>query len=127
MVGQSLKNLLLFFIAFNSSSIRINAQEYLTTQAKSGDGIIVLLNRYNLSHYGSNLDTFLQINELEPNSPLLLFKTYKLPIYVFDYNGKNIRTTIGKDDYDLAISIQQFNENAFENGVKKVDYKKAKN
>jgi len=103
MVGQSLKNLLLFFIAFNSSSIRINAQEYLTTQAKSGDGITVLLNRYNLSRYGSNLDTFLQINELEPNSPLLLFKTYKLPIYVFDYNGKNIRTTIGKDDYDLAI------------------------
>lgn len=126
MVGQSLKNLLLFFIAFNSSSIRINAQEYLTTQAKSGDGITVLLNRYNLSRYGSNLDTFLQINELEPNSPLLLFKTYKLPIYVFDYNGKNIRTTIGKDDYDLAISIQQFNENAFENGVKKVDYKKSK-
>lgn len=126
MVGQSLKNLLLFFIAFNSSIIRINAQEYLTTQAKSGDGITVLLNRYNLSRYGSNLDTFLQINELEPNSPLLLFKTYKLPIYVFDYNGKNIRTTIGKDDYDLAISIQQFNENAFENGVKKVDYKKSK-
>ena len=42
-----------------------NAQEYLKVRAKQGDGISVLLNRYNLAAYKCNVDTFLAINNLK--------------------------------------------------------------
>lgn len=99
------------------------AQNYLIKQAKKGDGITVLLNRYDLSAYPCNVDTFLSINQLKKTSPLMLLKDYKLPIYVFQYNDTSIRTTIGIDDYDLAVYIQQFNENAHEKGLKDEDYR----
>jgi N-acetylmuramoyl-L-alanine amidase len=100
-----------------------NAQEYLKVRAKQGDGISVLLNRYNLAAYKCNVDTFLAINNLKRSDQLQLAKTYKLPIKVYEYNNSSIRTTIKINDYNLAIEIQKFNEELSENGLREYDYR----
>lgn len=110
--------LLLFTLSYFGYS-----QNYLTTKAKKGDGISLLLNRFDISTYTCNVDTFLKLNNLERNSYLILNKSYKLPIKVFEYNGKSIRTTIGNNDYDLAVYIQHFNENAHEKGLREFDFR----
>ncbi len=110
--------LLLFTLSYFGYS-----QNYLTTKAKQGDGISLLLNRFDISNYTCNVDTFLKLNNLERNSHLILNKSYKLPIKVFEYNGRSIRTTIGNNDYDLAVYIQHFNENAHEKGLREFDFR----
>ncbi len=124
MVGQLHKHivlLLIFIFPYYGFS-----QNYLTTKAQPGDGISVLLDRFDLSAYPCNVDTFLKINDLKRTSHLMLSKSYKLPIHIFEYNGKSIRTTIGNNDYDLAIYIQQFNENAHEKGLRESDFREDK-
>ncbi|MBT8326453.1 MAG: hypothetical protein KJP21_01940, partial [Bacteroidia bacterium] len=95
-------------------------------QAKKGDGITVILNRYNLAAFPCNVDTFLKINSLERNDQLQLAKTYRLPISVYDYNDKSIRSTIDNNDYDLAVYIQHYNELMHENGLREYDYRSDK-
>ena len=98
MVGQLHKHivlLLIFIFPYYGFS-----QNYLTTKAQPGDGISVLLDRFDLSAYPCNVDTFLKINDLKRTSHLMLSKSYKLPIQIFEYNGKSIRTTIENNDYD---------------------------
>lgn len=124
MVGLSHKYLIIFLL-FTLPYLGYS-QNYLTTKAQPGDGISVLLNRFDLSAYPCNVDTFLKLNNLERTSYLILNKSYKLPINVFEYNGKSIRTTIGNNDYDLAVYIQQFNENAHEKGVRESDFREDK-
>ena len=124
MVGQYLKYIVLHLICI--LSLHGYSQNYLTSEAQSGDGISVLLNRYDLSAYPCNVDTFLKINDLKRTSHLMLSKDYKLPIILFNYNDTSIRTTIGINDYDLAVYIQQFNENAYEKGLRKADFRKDK-
>ncbi|MDG2455673.1 MAG: hypothetical protein P8N47_07690, partial [Bacteroidia bacterium] len=63
MAGQIKKNisLLLFIVLFSNSY----AQEYLKIRAKQGDGISIVLNRYNLAAHSCNIDTFLALNSLK--------------------------------------------------------------
>ena len=57
---------------------------------------------------------------------LQLAKTYRLPIYVYDYNDKSIRSTINNQDYDLAVYIQHYNEQMHEDGLREYDYRSDK-
>ncbi len=121
MVGQYKKYVgLLLFLAFSFSS---GAQEYLKVRAKQGDGISILLNRYNLAAYSCNVDTFLSINKLSRTDQLQLSKAYKLPIYVYEYNDKSIRGTINNENYNLAIYIQKYNEAMSADGIREFDYR----
>jgi N-acetylmuramoyl-L-alanine amidase len=121
MVGQHKKQILLLIFILISGIV--TAQEYLKVRAKQGDGISVLLNRYNLAAYSCNVDTFLAINNLQRNDQLQLAKTYKLPIRVYEYNNQSIRTTINVNDYELAVLIQKFNETLSEDGIREFDYR----
>lgn len=100
-----------------------SAQEYLKVRAKQGDGISVLLNRYNLAAYKCNVDTFLAINNLKRSDQLQLAKTYKMPIKVYEYNNTSIRTTLKINDINIASEIQKFNEELSENGLREYDYR----
>ena len=124
MAGQYKKYFILLFLLVATTSL--SAAEYLKIQAKKGDGITVLLNRYNLAAFPCNVDTFLKINDLKRNDQLQLAKTYRLPIYVYDYNDQSIRTTIDNNDYDLAVYIQNYNESMFETGLRDYDYRSDK-
>lgn len=100
-----------------------SAQEYLKIRAKKGDGISVILNRYDLAAHRCNIDSFLAINNLKRTDQLILAKAYKMPIYVFDYNDVSIRTTIDNDNYDLAVYIQEYNEDLYKAGLREFDYR----
>ena len=45
-----------------------------------------------------------------------------LPILLYEYNRKSIRSTIGIDDWDLAVRIQEFNREMMDAGYRKSDY-----
>jgi N-acetylmuramoyl-L-alanine amidase len=45
-------------------------------------------------------------------------KSYRLPILIHEFNGMSIRSTLGMNDWDRAVAIQQYNGKLFENGVK---------
>jgi N-acetylmuramoyl-L-alanine amidase len=121
MVGRYKKQIIslsLVLIAGMSS-----AQEYLKVRAKQGDGISVILNRYNLAAYKCNVDTFLAINNLKRSDQLQLAKTYKMPIKFYEYNNTSIRTTLKINDINIASEIQKFNEELSENGLREYDYR----
>jgi len=121
MVGQIKRYITLsLLIALTGTTY---AQDYLKIRAKQGDGISIVLNRYNLAAHSCNIDTFLALNKLKRSDQLQLAKTYKMPIYVYDYNDQSIRTTIKNNDYDLAVYIQEFNEELYKAGLREFDYR----
>jgi N-acetylmuramoyl-L-alanine amidase len=97
--------------------------DYLEVKANPGEGAYALLARYELERSSNNISRFKTINNLE-NLNLHKDKNYKIPVKVYEYNGKSIRTTIGNNDYDNAVKIQQYNEILVTKGVKPVDYRK---
>ena len=84
--------------------------EYHSAKAKNGDGVYSLLRRYNLSNQKCNVDHFYSINEMAPKEDLQKNRNYKLPVLIYRYNGKSIRTTLGIQDLQKAIRIKQYNE-----------------
>jgi N-acetylmuramoyl-L-alanine amidase len=118
-MGKAL--LLLVFWALGSC---LSAEaDYLKTEARSGDGAIKLLQRFNLHQHPCNYDLFYQLNGLSPDQPLLRGRKYRLPIQVREYNGTNIRSTIGIEDWDQAVAIQKYNERQLQRGLKERDYR----
>lgn len=97
--------------------------EFVTTKVKPGEGAYVLLARYGLEKSNDNINRFKKINHLSDLN-LHKDKDYKIPVLVYTYDGKSIRSTIGDSDYDNAVRIQKYNESMVEKGTKKNDYRK---
>ncbi len=95
-------------------------QNWLSIKAGSGDTRILLLKKYRLTDQCSK-DQFLLLNKLKEDDFLIKGKSYKMPVKVYTYNGKSIRTTIGISDYDQAKSIQEWNE-SLSVSIKKKSY-----
>jgi len=101
------------------------SQDYVTTVARPGDGPISLLRHYQC-YTPCNLDHFYTINRIRTGKGLLIDKTYKLPILIYSYNGKSIRSTIGIDDFPRAKRIQIYNETLHNAQLKTSDYREGK-
>lgn len=97
---------------------------YLKVKPKRGDAIIDLLKRYELSEK-NNIEFFVKQNagNFAANNGLLLHKEYELPILIASYNGKNIRTSLNINDYEIAKGIQDYNSVVHSKGLKKQSYK----
>lgn len=107
--------LLLFFSQF------LGAQTWLKIKAGAGDNRILLLKRYQLTDECSK-QKFLSLNKLKESDFLFKGKTYQLPVKVYNYNKKSIRSTIGITDYDQAVAIQTWNDKIVEAGLKSKKY-----
>ncbi|HHB78169.1 MAG TPA: N-acetylmuramoyl-L-alanine amidase [Saprospiraceae bacterium] len=112
--------LLLLFV----SPLAAKEDNWVTYKAEKGDGIIVMLTKFNLYGYQCNEKKFYQLNHLKPNAHLIINKQYKLPILKYKYNGKSIRSTIKKNDWEKAIRIKTFNEMLFDSGLRKTSFLK---
>jgi N-acetylmuramoyl-L-alanine amidase len=115
----------LFLIIIFLFSATLYSQEYLIAELKSGDGIYSVLRRYEIPPNPENISLFKELNNdaLGKNEQIILTNTYLLPIKVYRYNGKSIRSTIGNNDWDNAVKIQKYNEILYEKSVRKADYR----
>jgi len=105
-----------------AESYYAQSNRHVEVTAQSGQGILSLLRSYQVNT-PCNLKYFRQVNGLRSKQGLILGKVYKMPIFLYAYNGKSIRTTTSNNDLDWAKSIQQYNEIVHQAGVKPGDYR----
>jgi N-acetylmuramoyl-L-alanine amidase len=116
--------LVIFWIAVVAAAD--TAPYYLKVTAQNGDGIYSLLRRYQLIDHSCNLQFFLLENNLDENDILFVGKQYKLPVLIYRYNGRSIRSTIGKDDWNKAVRIKRYNEDILRAGLRQMDYQSSR-
>jgi len=90
------------------------SQDYVNVIARPGEDAVSLLSWYKLHEYRCNFDEFYEINSLKPDTELKHNTVYKLPILLYRYNGKSIRTTIDDEDINKALRIKAYNEQMLE-------------
>lgn len=98
----------------------------LTVTAQKGDGVIALLRQYGLEKHNCNYTAFYTLNKLNDKSHLHVGRTYEMPLEIYTYNGKSIRSTIGQDDWTQAVAIQNYNDEMLALKLKADDFRKDK-
>lgn len=110
------KLFVLFFIILLNVSL-IWSHDYVKVIARPGESVESLLTWYKLHEYQCNYEQFYELNELKPDAELKHNTVYLLPLQLYRYNGKSIRTTIGDDDINKALRIKAYNEQMLEIGL----------
>ena len=115
--------LIIFAILFVLNNKVISA-DYVEIKPQKGEGVYSLLKKYELPNDSSYFNQFIELNhnKISKNHELYTHYSYKLPILIYKYNGSNIRTSTGIDNYDLALEIQNWNRKLTKNKIKKDDY-----
>lgn len=84
--------------------------KYLTVKVKKGDTVYGLFSKYLLEKNSCNFDVFLKLNQLKKREAIKIGFSYKLPLKIYKYNQKSIRSTIGVNNWDIALAIQDYNK-----------------
>ncbi len=100
--------------------------EYVKITAKNGDGLYQVFENYHIPINSCNLDYFYSLNNFDANDHLIIGKKYKLPIYIYYYNGESIRSTINIKDWNKAKRIQQYNREMKDKSYKVGAYEDSK-
>ncbi|MFT6809521.1 MAG: N-acetylmuramoyl-L-alanine amidase [Saprospiraceae bacterium] len=100
--------------------------EYHKVKARNGDGINILLQRYELHRDSRLRNAFLNLNNLKKNQHLIHSRVYNLPVKLYNYDGKSIRSTIGVQDWDKAVRIKKYNESILAKGIRSTHYSDSK-
>lgn len=120
------KSILLVVIQFIVLSVFAGAEPAThSVSPKDGDGIYSLLRRYNLNN-SCDRAQFLKVNKLTKNSSISKHNKYELPVLIYQYDGKSIRSTIGNNDWNKAIRIKKYNDDLRASGARKSDYRTSK-
>jgi N-acetylmuramoyl-L-alanine amidase len=124
---MSLKKIIVFAIVVVCSSVYAAAEEpyYFKTKIKDGDGALILLERYALNSYQCNFDLFYKLNKIKSGDQLLKHKEYTLPIKIYNFDGKSIRTTL-QVERNKADRIQKYNVFLKETGLRSKSYADSK-
>lgn len=99
----------------------LNASEkYVTTKAKSGEGITMLLNRFLLPVNSTNLFLFKKINanKFDKHGGLLKGTRYRLPIVKIPWDKKSLESSIGINDKKIIEKIKRYNDKVEKNHFK---------
>ena len=121
--------LMMLVVGFTFTAVAASAgfQPYFhTVKAKSGDAISTLLSKYELSVHSCNTEKFYELNGIKRGAKLFAGKEYKLPIKVYKYNGKSIRSTLKMDDIKDALAIQEYNERIHKKGLRKASFQSSR-
>jgi N-acetylmuramoyl-L-alanine amidase len=95
-------------------------------EAIAGDGVFSLLRRYKLAEHSCNIQAFYKMNKLNSSDYLKEGAHYTLPVFIYKYNGKSIRSTIGEDNWEKAVRIKAYNEKLKELEIRKTHYTESK-
>ncbi len=108
------------------SGLYADETTFFKVKALPGDGIYSLLRRYQLDQYSCNFSKFYELNKLKKNAHLIVGRDYQLPILIYEFNGRTIRSSIGVDDWDLAVTIQSYNEEMLASQLRETSFKRDK-
>ena len=100
--------------------------DFYKTKALPGDGVFSLLRRYGLDRNSCNVSKFYALNDLKNGATLKVGQAYSLPIYLYDFDGKTIRSSVGIKDWLTAKTIETYNESMLKDGYRQTDFKKDK-
>lgn len=114
------------FLLLTTPSSALEDASYFEAKAEDGDGVLTLLERYHLVEATCNIEEFYRLNEMNHDDYLYAGKAYKLPVLIYTYNGKSIRSTIGITDFQQALRIQQWNERLHREQLRSSDYRESK-
>jgi N-acetylmuramoyl-L-alanine amidase len=117
---------MMVFVISIASNQRVTPPGYLEVEPLAGDGVYSLLRRYELDRFTCNHSEFYKINKLKKNSKLFPGKKYKLPVLLYTYDGKSIRTSLGKPDLQLALRIQAYNTEMLERNLRTKTFQSSK-
>lgn len=116
----------IFFCTFSFALEAKDTPEFYKVRASSGDGIYSLLRRYHLDRYTCNFEQFYTLNKLKRNAMLLAGRDYYLPILLYNFNGQTIRSTVGIEDWSIALRIQEYNELMLSEKLRDEDFRQNK-
>ncbi|MFN7118765.1 MAG: N-acetylmuramoyl-L-alanine amidase [Saprospiraceae bacterium] len=114
-----------FFLMLAGNAFAAEAM-FLKVPALPGDGTISMLRRYELEQYSCNFEQFYKLNKINKKTALQVGKNYFLPILIYTFNGKTIRSSVGINDYDKALRIQQYNERMHEAQMREQSFRASK-
>jgi N-acetylmuramoyl-L-alanine amidase len=123
---MNLKIVIVFSILILNFCYLVAQDNYLEIKPKPGDGVKVIFARYDIPITQAMLNWFVELNagKFVGKDGLKLSESYLLPILVFEYNGKSIRSTIENNDFAYAESIQKYNDDMYRKGIKEGNYRK---
>jgi N-acetylmuramoyl-L-alanine amidase len=113
-------------LILHTYTLHAQTDNYLKAIARPGEGVTSLLQQYSLDEYPCNYDQFYKINKIKQGSWLAVNKIYLVPILIYEYNGKSIRSTIGNYDIQKAKRIQTFNADMLKDGLQMSTYETSK-
>ncbi len=100
--------------------------DFYKTKALPGDGVFSMLRRYNLDRNSCNISKFYALNDLKKGTSLKVGNTYQLPIFIYYFDGKSIRSSVGIKDWETAKLIEAYNESMLKDGYRNDSFKKDK-
>jgi N-acetylmuramoyl-L-alanine amidase len=112
----------LLFCTPLSSFQKKTGPPYLPVKLTKNMTVAQVMKRYLLDEYECDEQQFFKINQLNKNSTLVKGKTYNLPIFLYDYNGKNIRSSTSIGDLSVAKAIQSYNVDLLKADVRTESY-----
>jgi N-acetylmuramoyl-L-alanine amidase len=122
--------LLIFFLPSGNAYVaksEANGDPFFhQVDVRKGDGVYALLRRYKLDGNSCNLQKFLDLNKIDKTHQLQLGRKYFIPVLVYSYNGKSIRTTIGDDNMEKALRIKSYNEYVLAQQLRQSSYTDSK-
>ncbi len=118
-------SLFILVLLFGANRLPVDT-EYFKTKALPGDGIYSLLRRYSLDRNSCNISKFYALNDLKNGASLKVGTTYSLPILIYAFDGKTIRSSVGVKEWETAKAIESYNEAMLKDGYKNASFKKDK-
>lgn len=111
---------ILFIFQFLFSKVLAAQQNYVTSSAKAGEGVSVLLNRFYLPVNNDNLRLFYEINKgkFDKNGGLIKGTVYKLPIIKLRYKDNSWLEQIETNDAVIIEMILNYNDKVTANRLK---------
>ncbi len=100
----------------------VEEAKYFKAKVQEGDGVYSLLRRYQLDKFSCNFEHFYQLNNLPRNAKLTKGEEYLLPILIYKYDGKSIRSTLGISDWNQAVRIKEYNDQILAQNLRKKNY-----
>lgn len=96
---------------------------YYQTKALPGDGVYSMLRRYSLDRNSCNIAKFYALNDLKAGASLKVGGTYSLPILLYSFDGKTIRSSVNIKDWKTAKDIETYNDLMLKDGYRKESFK----